>query len=77
RRAEIGYEIHPDFWRKGYTSEAVKEVISYGFEGLDLNRIGAVVFIENQASNQLLSKMGFQREGILRDYMYQYGKSFD
>lgn len=77
KRAEIGYEIHPKQWRKGYTFEAVSKVLDYGFEKLGLTRIGAVVFIDNEASNQLLSKVGFQKEGILRDYMYQNGKAHD
>ena len=77
KRAEIGYEIHPQQWRKGYTSEAVSEVISYGFDVMGLTRIGAVVFIENEASNKLLGKVGFQQEGVLRKYMYQDGKPYD
>lgn len=44
---------------------------------LGLTRIGAVVFIENAASNNLLTKMGFQKEGILKKYMYQNGKVYD
>lgn len=77
KRAEIGYEILPEHWRKGYTFEAVTSVIQYGFDQLGLTRIGAVVFMENEASNQLLSKAGFQREGILRQYMHQNGKAYD
>ncbi|MFT9820902.1 GNAT family N-acetyltransferase [Lysinibacillus sp. NPDC056185] len=77
RRAEIGYEIHPDYWRKGYTQEAVTEIVSYGFEHMELTRIGAIVFIENEASNKLLTKVGFKNEGILRDYMYQNGQAHD
>lgn len=77
KRAEIGYEIHPQHWRQGYTSEAVSEVISYGFDAMGLTRIGAVVFIENEASNKLLDKVGFQREGVLKNYMYQDGKAYD
>lgn len=77
KRAEIGYEIHPEQWRKGYTFEAVSKVLDYGFEKLGLTRIGAVVFIDNEASNHLLSKVGFQKEGVLRDYMYQNGKAHD
>lgn len=71
KRAEIGYEIHPDYWRKGYTSEAISQIIQYGFNELGLTRIGAVVFTVNEASNQLLTKVGFQQEGILRGYIYQ------
>lgn len=77
RRTEIGYEIHPNHWRKGYASEAVLKVIQYGFDELHLTRIGAVVFIDNEASNQLLYKLGFQKEGVLRNYMYQNGLAYD
>ena len=77
RRAEIGYELHPDYWRKGYASEAISEVISFGFKELNLMRIGAVVFVENEASNELLKKLGFEKEGVLRNYMYQNGKAHD
>ncbi|MBS4190560.1 GNAT family N-acetyltransferase [Bacillus sp. FJAT-49705] len=77
KRAEIGYEIYPEHWRKGYSSEAVSKVLSYGFEDMDLTRIGAVVFIENEASNNLLTKMGFEKEGVLRKYMYQNGIAYD
>ena len=77
KRGEIGYEIHPEQWRKGYTLEAVSSVLQYGFGELGLTRIGAVVFIDNEASNKLLSKVGFQKEGILRDYVYQNGKAHD
>lgn len=77
KRAEIGYEIHPDYWRKGYMSEAVAKILSYGSDALGLTRIGAVVFLENEASNNLLTKMGFEREGILKNYMYQNGEVYD
>ncbi|PWW28876.1 ribosomal-protein-alanine N-acetyltransferase [Cytobacillus oceanisediminis] len=77
KRAEIGYEIHPEQWRKGYTLEAVSKVIQFGFDGLGLTRIGAVVFINNEASNNLLTKVGFQKEGVLREYMYQNGEVYD
>jgi [ribosomal protein S5]-alanine N-acetyltransferase len=77
KRAEIGYELHPEYWRKGYATEAVSEVISYGFKELDLTRIGAIVFIENKASNELLTKLGFQKEGVLRNYMYQNSVPYD
>jgi ribosomal-protein-alanine N-acetyltransferase len=77
RRAEIGYEIHPEQWRKGYTFEAVSKVVQYGFNEFGITRIGAVVFIDNEASNNLLTKVGFQKEGVLRDYMYQNGKAYD
>ena len=77
RRAEVGYELHPDFWRKGYSLEALKAVVEFGFKELQLTRIGAVVYIENEASNQLLHKFGFEKEGILKQYMVQNNKAHD
>ncbi|GLX68662.1 GNAT family N-acetyltransferase [Paenibacillus glycanilyticus] len=77
KRAEIGYELHPDHWRKGYIAEALSEVIAYGFHVMDLTRIGAIVFLQNDASIQLLTKMGFTREGILSGYMVQNGIAYD
>ncbi|AJS61247.1 GNAT family N-acetyltransferase [Paenibacillus sp. IHBB 10380] len=77
RRAELGYEIHPAHWRRGYASEAIAQIISYGFRDLNLTRIGAVVFIENEGSNLLLTKLGFQKEGILKNYMYQNGVAYN
>ncbi|MGE7624971.1 GNAT family N-acetyltransferase [Viridibacillus sp. NPDC096237] len=77
KRAEIGYELHPNNWGKGYAREAVSKVIEYGFNFLDLERIGAIVYLENEASSTLLTKLGFEKEGILKKYMYQSGTSYD
>lgn len=77
KKAEIGYEIHPDYWRKGYASEAVKKILDYSFEELDLYRIGAITFLENDSSKELLRKLGFEKEGILRGYLYQRKQSHD
>ncbi|RDI45417.1 GNAT family N-acetyltransferase [Falsibacillus pallidus] len=77
KRCEVGYEIHPDTWKKGYTSEAVKKVLEYCFEDLMLYRVGAVTFMENEPSFKLLLKLGFQKEGVLRGYLYQNEISHD
>jgi ribosomal-protein-alanine N-acetyltransferase len=71
KRAEIGYELHPAYWRKGYSEEAIKAVINFSFNQLDLHRIGAVVYPENEASINLLIKLGFAKEGLLRGYINQ------
>jgi len=71
KRAEIGYEIHPSFWRNGFALEAINEVLRFSFMRLELHRIGAVVYPENEASLRLLVKLGFNKEGVLRGYMYQ------
>ncbi|MEH7414180.1 GNAT family N-acetyltransferase [Neobacillus drentensis] len=71
KRAEIGYELHPYFWRKGIATEALSEVLKFSFKQLGLYRMGAVVYPENEASLALLEKLGFSNEGLLRGYMYQ------
>ncbi|MHA6530632.1 GNAT family N-acetyltransferase [Paenibacillus sp. BAC0078] len=77
KRAEIGYELNLQHWRKGYMAEAAARVVAYGFEALELTRIGAVVFTGNEASAALLTKLGFEHEGLLRSYMVQDGVSHD
>ncbi|TWT06368.1 GNAT family N-acetyltransferase [Planococcus sp. CPCC 101016] len=77
KKAEIGYELHPDYWRQGLMQEAIIAVLRYAFAELDLYRIGAVTFPENTSSNQLLEKLGFTLEGRLRGYLYQRNHSYD
>lgn len=77
KKAEIGFELHPSYWNKGYVSEAVKEVLAYCFGQLGLFRLGAVTFPENGASIALLQKLGFEKEGMLRGYLYQDDCSHD
>jgi [ribosomal protein S5]-alanine N-acetyltransferase len=65
-RADIGYALHQGYWGKGYATQALRRVLSYAFEELQLNRVAAEVLAANAASIHLLEKMGMQREGILR-----------
>ncbi len=77
RRTEIGYDLLPEYWRKGFMSEAIKEITSYCFDKLGLYRIGAYIFPENKASSTLVEKIGFQKEGLLRGYLVQGDQSHD
>ncbi|SCC47218.1 Acetyltransferase, GNAT family [Bacillus cereus] len=77
KRAEIGYELDDTYWRQGYATEALQAILGYGFETLQLIRIAAVVYVENKASQKLLSKAGFQEEGLLRKHMIQNGVAHD
>ncbi len=65
---EIGFLLHPDYWRQGYMSEAMEIVLTYGFETLQLHRITALCAVENEASVALLKHFSFQQEGLLPDY---------
>jgi ribosomal-protein-alanine N-acetyltransferase len=77
KKSEIGFELHPSYWNKGITTEAVKEVLRYSFEDLELFRMGAVTYPQNEPSIQLLQRLGFSKEGLLRGYLYQNNQSHD
>jgi len=72
-RAEIGYDLCPDAWGQGLMPEALQALIRFGFEEMKLNRIEATVHVENMRSQRVLAKLGFQREGLLREYYCREG----
>jgi len=67
RAASIGYGLNPDYWKRGYMSEAVKAVLAFGFGQMRMHRIWATVDPDNEASWRLLERLGMHREGLLRD----------
>ena len=68
RRGAIGYELARPFWRQGIMTEALRAIIGYGFDEMELIRIQATVMPGNRASVRLLEGLGFQQEGLLRGY---------
>jgi len=66
KNAEIWYKVNPQFWGKGYATEAVKEIIKFGFETLLLHRIEAGCATGNVASYKVLEKAGMYREAHTR-----------
>lgn len=75
--AEIGYDLSKVYWGKGIMTEAVVALIRYGFEQMNLNRIEATVDSENSRSIRLLERLGFMREGLLRERYYYKGRFHD
>jgi [ribosomal protein S5]-alanine N-acetyltransferase len=67
RRTEIGYALGRSYWGQGYMQETLKAVLSYAFETLNFHRIEADVDPRNTASVRTLERLGFQREGYLRE----------
>jgi RimJ/RimL family protein N-acetyltransferase len=67
RRAEIGYALGREHWGHGYMNEALMAVLKYAFEVLELHRIEADVDPRNTASIKTVERLGFQREGYLRE----------
>ena len=73
----IAYALSPDYWVQGYISEALKAVIQFGFDELELRRIEAEVIPGNVASDKVLTRNGFQHEGLLRQWMQWDGRYYD
>lgn len=77
-RGELGYVLASKYWGKGIVTRAVKMVASMIFvEWPHLERLEALVDVENVGSQRVLEKAGFQREGVLRKYMVQKGRTRD
>lgn len=78
RRGEIGYSLSAKYWGRGIATEAVKLAMSCVFKELKcLDRVEGLVFAENKASQRVLEKAGFIKEGLLRKYFFVKGKSRD
>jgi len=76
-RAEIGYVLHPDYYGKGIMPEAMKAVLNYGFEKMQLHSVEANVNPANTGSIKALEKNGFVREAYFRENYYHDGKFLD
>jgi len=76
-RANIGYDLKTEHWNNGYITEALKTVINFGFDQLEINRIEAEVMQGNNISEKVLDKLNFKNEGVLREWMFWNGKHYD
>ncbi len=65
----IGYAILPEFWRNGYATAAVTDLVDLIFNQTDVKRLEAVCSIHNPASRTVLEKVGFTFEGIKYGYL--------
>lgn len=77
RRAELGYWVGRPFWSQGYATEAARTMLDFGFEGLGLNRIFAHHMADNPASGRVLSHIGMEREGLLRQHILKWDEFKD
>jgi len=66
-RAEIGYSMRADAWGQGFMHEALTALVEHGFGALQLRRIEADIDPRNAASARSLERLGFRREGLLRE----------
>lgn len=65
-RVEVGYVLARRYWGRGLMTEAVGAVVDWAIAQRDVQRVWAVVDLENLASQRVLEKVGMEREGVLR-----------
>lgn len=77
KKAEIAYDLHPDFWNKGIMKKSCESLLEWGFQERGFVRIQATVLPENIASINVLNRCGFILEGRLRHFKKVRGVSKD
>jgi ribosomal-protein-alanine N-acetyltransferase len=66
-RSEVGFVLRRDLWRQGLVTEALRAVVAFGFATLRLHSVEAQLDADNGASARTLERVGFRREGLLRE----------
>jgi [ribosomal protein S5]-alanine N-acetyltransferase len=77
RRAELGYSMRANAWGQGYMHEALCALLDHGFGAMQLNRVEADIDPRNAASARSLERLGFAREGLLRERWIVAGEVSD
>ncbi len=77
RRAEIGYLLDRRLWGQGFMREAATALLSFGFGALGLHRVEADIDPRNVNSARMLERLGFVREGLLRERWIVSGEISD
>lgn len=69
-KADIGFSLLPSHQGVGYMREALLEIVNYGFQSININRIQTTVVPGNASSVKLLEKLGFHREGHMKQSVF-------
>lgn len=77
RSATLGYCLEDAAWGRGYATEAARALLDWAFATLDLNRVQSETDTRNPASARVLEKLGFRREGTLRENCVVEGEVSD
>jgi ribosomal-protein-alanine N-acetyltransferase len=74
-RSEVGFILRRDLWRQGLATEAMRAVVDWGFDRLQLHSVEAQLDFENVGSQRTLERVGFRKEGCLRQSFFD-GRTF-
>lgn len=76
-KSALGYWVGKPHWGKGIATAATKTLVRFGFETLKLERVSAFVFEGNLASERVLVKAGFKKEGVAKKEFIKNGRFLD
>ncbi len=76
-RTEISYDLARKYWGKGIMTRVARSVLGFAFTRMELHRVEATVTPSNHASLKVLRKLGFKKEGVLREQKLLHGKFND
>jgi ribosomal-protein-alanine N-acetyltransferase len=77
KNAELGFWLAQPFWGQGIITQAVCQVVAYGFQAFDITRIFARPFGTNRASQRVLEKAGFALEAQFTQTLFKNGEFLD
>ncbi|HLM67309.1 MAG TPA: GNAT family protein, partial [Longimicrobium sp.] len=77
RMADMGYELSPTHWGRGFATEAARAMVNLGFGAWGLHRIHAHCVAENEASARVLTRVGLRQEARLRDHQFFKDRFWD
>lgn len=76
-RAEISYDLSPDFWGRGIMLKSIKGILQFADLGLQIMRVQATVIVDNDKSIKVLERCGFTKEGFMPKYEVVEGEHKD
>jgi len=74
---DVGYELDPKHWDRGYATEAAHAMVDFGFTNFGLHRVWSWCIADNLGSAHVLEKLGMRREGHLRENEFYKGRWWD
>lgn len=77
KNAAIAYWVAEPLWGNGIASEAIRQIVEYGFANFDISRIYANPFGNNRASHRALEKAGLKLEAVFKNSVYKNGEYQD
>lgn len=77
RNSEVGIDVLPEYQGEGYGSEAIRWVLDYAFRRAGLHRVNIRAFGWNEGAWKLYERLGFKREGVMREELWHEGRWWD